>query len=68
MPCDRKMWQALAAKKAEKERIEAEIRADREMFNAVKSSGKQEAVAAAPKLLIRVRYNVEGKKGARLSR
>lgn len=43
--------------------VAQEIRADRDMFNAVKSGGKQEAAAAAPKLLIRVRYNVEGKKG-----
>ena len=57
--------EALAAKKAEKERIEAEIRADRDMFNAVKSTAKEEKPEAAPKLLIRVRYTVDGKKGRR---
>lgn len=55
--------EALAAKKAEKERIEAEIRADRDMFNAVKSTAKEEKPEAAPKLLIRLRYAVDGKKG-----
>ncbi|CAE7721305.1 spoVK, partial [Symbiodinium pilosum] len=57
--------EALAAKKAEKERIEAEIRADRDMYNAVRTNAAQEAPAAPPRLLIRVRYDVDGKKGRR---
>ncbi|CAJ1362834.1 unnamed protein product, partial [Effrenium voratum] len=57
--------EALAAKKAEKERIEAEIRADRDRFNAVKTASKEDTAAPPPRLTIRVRYTVDGQKGRR---
>eukprot|EP00931_Biecheleriopsis_adriatica_P119606 TRINITY_DN9482_c0_g1_i1.p1 TRINITY_DN9482_c0_g1~~TRINITY_DN9482_c0_g1_i1.p1 ORF type:complete len:1700 (-),score=447.62 TRINITY_DN9482_c0_g1_i1:54-5153(-) len=55
--------EALAAKKKEKERIEAEIRADRELYNSLKSTGKEEKAPPPPRLLIRIRYNIDGKAG-----
>eukprot|EP00435_Cladocopium_sp_Y103_P035437 s2757_g9.t1 len=53
--------EALAAKKAEKERIEAETW----LKQLAVRINPREKPEAAPKLLIRVRYTVDGKKGRR---
>lgn len=55
----------LSRKKAEHARILAEAKADREYFNAKASGSKEEAPAAAPHLIIRVRYDIDGKRGRR---
>lgn len=57
--------EALARKKAEKERILADQAADRDYYNARKSTVREEAEAPSAKLLLRLRYDVDGKKGRR---
>eukprot|EP00928_Gymnodinium_smaydae_P088713 TRINITY_DN72776_c0_g1_i1.p1 TRINITY_DN72776_c0_g1~~TRINITY_DN72776_c0_g1_i1.p1 ORF type:complete len:1670 (+),score=274.26 TRINITY_DN72776_c0_g1_i1:66-5075(+) len=53
----------LARRKAEQAQILADAAADREYFNAIRSNVKEEKAAPPPKLVLRLRYDVDGKKG-----
>mmetsp|Transcript_16537 Transcript_16537/g.57943 ORF Transcript_16537/g.57943 Transcript_16537/m.57943 type:complete len:96 (-) Transcript_16537:231-518(-) len=55
--------EAMARKKLEKDRILKDQAADRDYFTARNTSAPQSAPPTAPKVLLRLRYDVDGKKG-----
>ncbi|CAE8592113.1 unnamed protein product, partial [Polarella glacialis] len=55
----------LANKKVEQARIQAEIKSDRETFNMMKAPIKEEKPEAPQRLLLRLRYDINGQKGRR---